>query len=361
MRERHYDLLVLDIALPERADQPVARDGGITLLKNVIDHEIYNVPKHIVGLTAYDAILKMAGPLFGEDLWFVIQYDPASEAWIEQLQRKVRHILLAERSPTGTPEYVKHMCIVTALVEPELSAVRALPWGWKQFEVPNDPTIYYEGQFLREGRPNTIVAAAASRMGMTAAAVLSMKMIAHFRPKYLAMAGILAGVQGRCELGDIVVADPGWDYGSGKLISRDGAPSFTAAPYQISLNASLSSKLSLMAQDRALLDEIRRAWRGPAPRTNLQMHIGPVASGATVLAEPAVVEAVKQQHRKLIGIEMETYGIFSAAAECPLPQPKAFSIKSVCDFADNDKNDKFQAYAAFTSAVALQMFVERFL
>jgi nucleoside phosphorylase len=67
------------------------------------------------------------------------------------------------------------------------------------------------------------------------------------------------------------------------------------------------------------------------------------------------------QHRKLVGIEMETYGVFAAGRECTLPQPKVFALKSVCDFGDEEKNDSWQHYAAFTSAQALRVFVEKFL
>jgi nucleoside phosphorylase len=91
------------------------------------------------------------------------------------------------------------------------------------------------------------------------------------------------------------------------------------------------------------------------------MHLGPVASGASVVADPSFLEEVKLQHRKLLGVEMEAYGVLAAAEESPLPQPKAFSIKSVCDFGDENKNDQFQHYAAFTSASALKIFVERYL
>lgn len=54
-------------------------------------------------------------------------------------------------------------------------------------------------------------------------------------------------------------------------------------------------------------------------------------------------------------------GVFAAVEESLLPQPEAFSLKSVCDFADDEKDDRFQAYAAYTSANALRLFVEKYL
>jgi len=46
---------------------------------------------------------------------------------------------------------------------------------------------------------------------------------------------------------------------------------------------------------------------------------------------------------------MEIYGVYYAARFSTEPRPKAIAIKSVCDFADEEKNDVYQAYAAYTS------------
>jgi nucleoside phosphorylase len=58
---------------------------------------------------------------------------------------------------------------------------------------------------------------------------------------------------------------------------------------------------------------------------------------------------------------MEAYAVFAASDEAPLPQPKAFVLKGVCDFADDEKNDSLQSYAAYTSASALRALVETYL
>ena len=58
---------------------------------------------------------------------------------------------------------------------------------------------------------------------------------------------------------------------------------------------------------------------------------------------------------------MECYGLFAAAFRAPIPRPTPIAFKSVCDFADPDKNDGDQAYAAYTSANALRVFFETYL
>lgn len=360
LRAEQYDLMILDIALPEQPDENPSRHGGIKLIEEILNRDIYKRPREIVGLTAYREVLEAAGRRFAEDLWLVIHYDATTETWSEQLQRKVRHILLAERS-APLLQYRAHLCVVTALQDPELKAVLEIDWNWSKFELPSDPTVYYRGVVHKDAESREIIAACAPRMGMAATAVLATKMIHQFRPRFLSMAGILAGVKGNCSLGDIVVADPSWDWGSGKYYLKGRVHMFAPAPYQIPLDSFLRSKLTALSSDHTALQGIKSAWRGIKVANTLRMHLGPVASGASVLSDPDVARAIVQQHRKLMGIEMETYGLLAAAEECLLPQPRSFSIKSVSDFADVQKTETHRSYAAYTSAAALKLFVERYL
>jgi len=57
---------------------------------------------------------------------------------------------------------------------------------------------------------------------------------------------------------------------------------------------------------------------------------------------------------------MEVYGLYAAAAMTGTPRCTPIAIKSVCDFANSEKNDSFQAYAAYTSANTVKELLERF-
>jgi len=78
--------------------------------------------------------------------------------------------------------------------------------------------------------------------------------------------------------------------------------------------------------------------------------MGPVASGAAVIQDKTVIDEIVARNRKLIGVEMETYGVYLAANATRGPKPLAMSSKSICDFGDLGKNDDYQKYAAYTSA-----------
>jgi nucleoside phosphorylase len=203
-----------------------------------------------------------------------------------------------------------------------------------------------------------VYAGLAARMGMPPAASVASKMIHWFRPRFLGMTGIAAGVRTRVELGDIIAADPCWDWGSGKWSLQHDTPRFDAAPYQIGLDPWLRERLRLCAAQDEWLRIAVANWPAPALSSRARMHIGPLASGAAVLADGTTASRVMDQNRQLLGIEMEAYGIFAAAEEAPAPRPRSFVLKSVVDFADGKKDDRFQLFGAYLSAAALRHFAE---
>lgn len=360
LKTRVYDLVVLDVALPERADLPTTSDSGLQLLKEVCERPGFNRPKQIVGLTAHDDILQRAAPFFERELFVVVQYNPNSIDWSEQLERKFRYVTLAAEN-SELVSYGCDLCVVAALSSPEYSALLDISWEWKLLQPQNEVSAFHECSFVNGGKNRRAIAGCAPRVGMASAAILATKMILTFRPRYLAMVGITAGVRGACNIGDILAADPTWDYGSGKWAARGSETVFEMAPHQIALQAGLRTRLQLLSDRPEIFDRIRRNWKGPKPQSTLKLTIGPVASGAAVRADPGATPEVKSQHRKAVGIEMEAYAVMAAAHDAPLPEVRAFVLKSVCDFADQTKSDEHQAYAAYTSAATLQVFAEDFL
>ena len=142
----------------------------------------------------------------------------------------------------------------------------------------------------------------------------------------------------------------------------NGGVQFLPAPSAIPLSGSLKSRFAAFQLEQDVLSEIRdRAEHLLLERPPLAMQMGPVASGASVLESPQTVQQIIGQNRKLIGVEMETYGVFVAASVAREPRPQVMSMKSICDFADTHKSDQFQEYAAFTSAQFLYEFAVRYL
>jgi nucleoside phosphorylase len=134
---------------------------------------------------------------------------------------------------------------------------------------------------------------------------------------------------------------------------------FEIAPDQIGVSLEVSQRIGQLKDDRRFFVELAERYPGERPNNIARLIPGPVASGSGVLASEGTLE-IKAQNRKVIGIEMELYGMYSAARDSGPPRPAAFGLKSVCDFADHLKNDKYQKYAAYTSAQVLAEFVRRY-
>jgi nucleoside phosphorylase len=356
-----FDLLILDIKIPARMDADALIETGLGLLRELVSRDVYKRPMHIVGLTALEDAHRLAAPEFSELSFSLVSYDRSSEGWKTNIQRVCEHISAGEFTAPTKRDYESDVCIVAALHDPELKAVLTLPWQWEADEKIDDNLVYYHGAISSGEKTLKVIAASCPRMGMPAAAIVASRMIERFRPRYIIMVGILAGVGDALNLGDVLVADPTWDYENGKREVDDGEQTFAAAPHQLALDPELRARTDQLISDQEFLDQVRRDWMGTRVNHALGARRGPVASGGAVLQDPSIVEQVKAQHRKLIGIEMESYAVMLAANEAAHPRPKAVSLKAVCDFADKDKNDDYQAYASYTSARLMAELVTKYL
>lgn len=361
LQRTQFDLLILDIQIPNRFDQTPLVNGGINFLRELELSQNLYLPSHIIGITAYEECLIDAKEPFARRLWAVVKYELSSSEWTTQLQSKARYLVALKKTQQKPSSYNFDVAILCALHKVELESVLNLGWEWEETESPGDPTIYYLGKTKQKGKVINVVAAAAPQMGMAAASVLTTKIIFQFRPRYVAMVGIAAGVRDKVGFGDILVVDQSWDYGSGKVVSEDGEQILVPDPLPLRIDSSVREQFNAMSLDTKCLGRISAGWPGNKPDRELKIHVGSVASGSSVIADIEVVKSLLKHNRKLLGIEMETYGVYLAARNCPDPKPTVFSIKSVSDFADKKKKDDYQKYAAYTSVALLSEFVSHWL
>lgn len=260
---------------------------------------------------------------------------------------------------TSTPEAFD-VAILCALPRPELEKVLSTGnVGWQlQSAAKGDPTSYYETTYTTaKGNPLRVVAAATTQMGMPASAVLATKVILRFRPRLVAMVGIAAGAKSDAQgYGDILVPNRTFDYNAGKLSLLNHTLRFEPDPDPLRVSERVRTRVDHWRAQRIGLDEINRRWPAAKPRTRLEIHVGPLGSGAAVLDARQPVLEVLEHWRKLIGIEMEAYGVHLACQNAMSPSPEFLCMKSICDFAA-EKTDSWQEYAAFTAAELCSQFL----
>ncbi len=367
--ENYYDLLILDLVLPLENGSDASAQNGIRFLEDIHSSPMIKPPIHIVGLSGFSDMVKEHQEQFSNRLWNLIDYKADSTGWHDQLKAIIYH-LVKTRQRFIQNSIMKHMydvAIITALPYPEFEAILKLNKGeWEPVEIENDFIKYFRTVFVEGNKTKTVIAATADQMGMTASSHLATKMILYFKPQYLIMSGIVAGIKDReLGFGDIIVAEQAWDYGSGKIVECKVSETaeimdvvFQPDTRDIQLSADLKAKITNFKLTKsALLNKIQSEWQGDSPNTKLQLHLGPMASGSYVISSESTLSSIKEQQRKLLGVEMETFGVYYAADHSPNPQTKAISIKSVSDYGDGNKHDRFQKYAAYTSANFIYHFI----
>lgn len=364
LRKTQFDLMLLDVNLPRRlGDQKPERGAGLDLLRELGRDSQLLRPTYIVGLTAYEDVVAEFGAAFEDHLWSLVHFNQSSDHWIAQLLVKVAYIQAANRSRNFSDgeTYGCDLAIITALDTVEYDAVQSLPLNWEPLRLRHDETRYLTGTLSTANGPRSIIAAAAPRMGIPASAILTSKMIHQFRPRYMAMVGICAGRKEKVNLGDLIIAEPTWDWGSGKISSENGDPKFLPSPHQLHMDPDTNSLFKSMTRDEILLATIKKLSKGHKPKTELSAHMGPLVSGAAVVAHKPTFDQLLSQHRGILGVDMEAYAVAAAAQGSAKPRPLFMIIKGVSDFADEDKADDFQEFAASVSANFLLTAAKEFL
>ncbi len=360
-----YDLVILDLNIPNRFGDDPQPENSINLLKELNIGERLVKPSNIIGLTEFEKLRDKHQAEFANFVWLIILYELNSTFWEEQLTSKIDYLIKSKStmlvSSLETHQY--DLAFITALRSPELDHILKLPLEWKAFKIANDSTEYHKAYLDIDGKTFSFLAVSAPQMGMVASSVLTMKVIHSFRPKYIAMTGIAAGIEGKSNYGDILISELAFDYTSGKTTKFDGSEVVFEPDYKsIELSRDLLEDIQSCKGSKKYLDEIKNMWTADnKPSNSLELHIGPFASGGGVVADNTILENIQQHSRKLIGLDMETYGLYYAANNCSKPKPLGvISIKSVTDFANSKKGDSYQQYASYTSAsFAFRFFTER--
>lgn len=248
------------------------------------------------------------------------------------------------------------MVVLTALADPERDAVLgAFQTPWR--DQVAEGVLYKVGSVQGCGRDLILAVACQNDMGMVPAAILATKAIRSWHPSIVAMTGICAGVVKKVGLGDIIIVQSVFDYGSGKIVKGKLQPDYI--PVQV--DAELCGLLRDFATESSALSSIFNGFKYPdgRPRAIIKAHVGAFASGAAVAADERIVVGITKHRRSLLGIDMEAYGVAKATVDVGMGLTRFIILKSVADFADTHKGDRYRQFCAYASASFLRKFLER--
>ncbi|WP_119395656.1 5'-methylthioadenosine/S-adenosylhomocysteine nucleosidase family protein [Salinibius halmophilus] len=337
----HFEILVTDIQLPIRLGEQINEEGGRILVEQLSVRPKIKKPGFIIGATTHTKTYEDSITYFQNRGWPIVCCEHDMSELCTLLKSRIEY--------QSKPIEKVDIAIVTALQHCELEAVLRTPYSWVERNLGTTDATCHVGELLIGQNALKLAAISCPRMGIASASVTTSQVLDILQPDYLFMTGIAAGIEGKVALGDILVADLVWDWGSGKATIKDGKHEFKAAPNQIAINPKYRNLVKNLVSNGNTLQRIYTNWPANKPEKSLSAHLGPIATGSVVLENPEIVESIKAQHRKTIGIEMEGFGFCTAAELSATPPKLAAVIKSVCDFADPEKNDDIQNYAAYTS------------
>jgi nucleoside phosphorylase len=309
--------------------------------------------------------------------------------------------------------------IITAIKE-EYDAARAVPGpsAWTEHDPDGDaPYATANAGSL------SVALARPIRMGGRSTAAITTTLTDRLRPACLAMCGVCAGNPGETAPGDVIVAAPAYEWDEGKHTAGrflpapeqypqdarwvraaqnfrpDGLPSFGAATERNAAvwllerlykgqnpirhpareryftSATWADQLRMLestglivprAGGFALTPDGRRTIRdmlyidldGPTSLP-FKVHTGAMASGSAVMAVPGIWDELAVHQRKILALDMEAATVATIWHERRVPH--WLVAKGVSDHADDDKDDRFKAFAARASAEVLFELLERLL
>lgn len=257
------------------------------------------------------------------------------------------------RSPNQSPSPAQHssvdVLIITALPE-ERDALLALLEPYRKIQLPDAPTYYHATvpAYAHEGE-YTVVVTMLSQMGNVPAAQHTTRALQDFAPDYIMMVGIAGGVCGKAQLGDVVVATQVLYYETEKVTPEGNdqrPPVYQADPILLDRTQNYTdiSWKDLIASARPPL-RTRRTSSHDQP----EVIFGVIASGEKVIADAAFLKQIRRTHAKIVGVEMESFGVAVAAANSR-DRPRFIAVRGISDYADARKNDMWHRYAAESAA-----------
>ena len=231
-------------------------------------------------------------------------------------------------------------------------------FAWQDLLIEGDEQAYKEVFIEKNGKKLRVICARQDEMGMTASAALTMKMLHNFTPEYMIMPGIAAGtgeIRDSEEqiYGDVVMANSVWNFSNGKFVSPHkaeivfGEIGFKPRPTTVEISGDFLKKIEEYIN---------------SDKNEFHVHCGPLASGTAVVANKTILKKqVITSFHDTEGVEMEGYGVAYAATHAFAPKPHVIIAKSICDFANERKDDRFQKFAAYTSCGFVKALLEEVL
>lgn len=368
-----YDFLILDVKLPAGDGEPEAR-WSRTLLRDILGGRL-GAPVHVFGLTEYEELEAGERSFYDANMFGFVKFDWEKDDWATFIANKISFVATAMNAAEAfrLNHFERDLLVLTARHDNEFIPIKKALFGEQASAVhPLWKEASHFGYITTPGRSFSTALVCVGEMGLAATAAITAQAIRVLRPRMVVMLGMCAGFKGKgAKILDSIIATEAACWQDGKYEHADKASKFDkrAKNRNCSLQvrgiiehfverydesfAALAATISL---EREFLD-IKSAF-GDAVRETPAVKNGLLLSGSSIVADDETRTKIEADFGTALGLEMEVYGMYTAAFKSMGKQPEYFAIKTIADFADGEKKDRAQALASTISARVLMRMLE---
>lgn len=361
-----FDLVILDLLLPQFDNDQANSDGGLSFLRSLNTTNNVKLPLQIICLTEYASILEeKRGEYEGLMVSTIVKKD-SDVSWINQLAEKVNYSqkLRIHVENILSNQNAFDVGVVCAIQEEFDMLLEAFGKdNWTDHPIQGSPYRFKQTSIVTESMETVrIIASCSCNPGGISTSALAALLLSTIRVNYLFMTGITGGIKKEDELhlGDIIVAQSVQEYAVGKIAEKEGGKVQHMKENSLAqANAELLNKMSEFISDENVMEKVNtkigKVNLRVKDRERYKAVIAPTASGPFVMTSPLVVAELQKGERKLRAIDMEGYALYYTAHLFDKP---ALWIKGVSDMADSNKGDEYHKVSAFGSAYLLNLFIK---
>jgi len=337
--ESPFDLIIIDLMLPLRADDNTPSDVSDELLMTISESE-KNRTAHTIALTGFDDLVEEKLRAFAEAGVGLVLFENGRSQWKQTLALEI--------------ERVKAKLSIDFLI---ICALERERQGFRHTKASlGDPVNSHGFDCV----PMTIdglqgICLKTNRMGLVEAAIAAAKSIEHFSPRIVAMSGICAGFPGETSLGSLIATDICWEYQTGKWTDEG----FKPEAYSVSISPEVRSEISTIIAADPTGQGYKKDMMHDTVMTG-GLTLSPTTSGSAVISNEEAMSQIGTQHRKVAGLDMEMFSILQAASNS-IQKPLFFGAKTVVDLGDTHKDSTLHTPGAALSARFVVDVIERIL
>lgn len=147
LREKNYDIMILDIRLPRTECGDTLVDGGIKLLKEIKESRTMSFfyPRYVISLSEHKDSTKIFSKSEGV-IHTAIDYNASTTDWEQELAVRIESAIAIATNTVIRRAYDYDIAVICALKE-EIDIIAEGLQGVKEIQMEYDDDIYHTGYF----------------------------------------------------------------------------------------------------------------------------------------------------------------------------------------------------------------------